>query len=67
MAENKQADRTYNNYIIRQCCWAKGEHAGNWIVQTYHQTGTPWSDECCPHFRTLKEAKTYTQSAKSTF
>ena len=50
--------RTYKGYAIRECERVPGEHAGRWIVQTYHASGVPWSDELCPHFTTLPEALT---------
>lgn len=52
-----KTDRMYKGQMIRECCWAEGEHAGKWIVQTYHHTGLPWSDEECPHYWTLADAK----------
>ena len=50
--------RTYKGYSIRPCERVTGEHAGRWVVQTYHDSGVPWSDEICPHFKTIPEALT---------
>lgn len=52
-----KADRTYKGQLIRDCERVKGEHSGRWIVQTYHSTGLPFSDELCPHFSTLAQAR----------
>lgn len=49
--------RTYYGMTIRRCGWADNPHGGEWLVQTYHQTGVRWSDEECPHYDTLREAK----------
>lgn len=57
MQSKATTDRMYRGQLIRECCWAKGEHAGKWIVQTYHQTGMQWSDEECPHYWTLADAR----------
>jgi hypothetical protein len=48
--------RVYQKYLIYRCQWAGDPHGGQWVVQTYHW-GTPWADEHCPHFRTIKEAQ----------
>lgn len=57
--------RSYKGHNIYECERIKGEHAGNWIVQTYHSpTGMPWSDEECPHFPTLKAARDYINMIK---
>ena len=50
--------RHYKGYSIRPCQRLKGEHAGRWIVQAYHASGVPFSDDLCPHFKTLPEART---------
>ena len=51
-------DRKYKGQMIRECDYARGEHNGRWIIQTYHgPTGNPWSDENCPHYHTLAEAR----------
>ena len=47
----------YMGEIIRPCERAKGEHGGAWIVQSYHSSGTPYSDDLCSHHPTLKQAK----------
>ena len=49
--------RTYKGLLIRECAWVTGEHPGRWIVQIYHETGIPYSDELCPHYRSLAQAK----------
>ena len=49
--------RKYNGYIIRDCAWAGDPHRGKYLVQTYHESGSPWSDEQCPHYATLADAK----------
>jgi hypothetical protein len=53
--------RTYYGRTIQRCLWADNPHGGEWFVQTYHKPGnrasTPWSDEECPHYQTLAEAK----------
>ena len=49
--------RTYKGQHIRPCEDASGQHRGRWMVQTYHRTGNPWSDEYCPHYHTLAEAR----------
>ena len=50
--------RIYKGYWIRPCVSA--DHKGRWIIQTYHRpTGTPWSDEECPHFGSLAAAREY--------
>lgn len=51
-------DRKYKGQIIRDCAWADGEHNGKYVVQTYHAgTGMPWSDEECPHYWSLAQAR----------
>lgn len=50
-------DRTYKGKHIYECERVTGEHEGKWIVQTYHDSGTPYADELCPHYRTLAEAR----------
>ena len=51
-------DRTYKGQLIRECDYPRGEHAGRWIIQTYHgPTGNPWADEYCPHYRTIGVAR----------
>lgn len=47
----------YRGRVIRDCVDAAGEHSGRWIIQTYHQTGNPWTDELCPHYASLRAAK----------
>ena len=49
--------RIYRGYAIYRCQWANDPHGGRWAVQTHHETGTPWADECCPHYQTLREAR----------
>ena len=51
--------RKYKGHWITDCEMADWrEHGGRWIVITHHkQTGLPWADQFCPHFRTLREAK----------
>jgi len=48
---------TYRGQLISRCERVAGEHRGRWTVQTYHQTGMPWSDEQCPHYPTLAVAR----------
>ena len=48
---------TYRGHTIYPCERAAGEHAGRWVVQTYHPTGLPHADELCPHAYTLEEAR----------
>lgn len=50
---------TYMGIKIRRCGWEVGQHSGRWIIQSYHETGIPWSDECCKHVRSLAEAREY--------
>ena len=51
---------TYWGHRIIRCNWEKGRHRGEWYVQTYHSpTGMAWSDEECPHYDTIAEAKAY--------
>ena len=52
-------DHRYKGKLIRKCVWAPGVHDGHWLIQSYHQTGMTVSDELCPHFHTLSEAKSY--------
>lgn len=55
-----QATRThtYKGQTIYPCERVRGEHRGQWMVQTYHgPTGMPYADELCPHYWTLAEAK----------
>ena len=40
---------------VIKCCYARGEHTGKWIVQSY-EGGTRWSDDQCSHYITRKEA-----------
>jgi len=48
----------YKGFHIYECERIKGEHAGRWVVQTFHEaTGIAWSDDQCPHFQTLKDAR----------
>jgi hypothetical protein len=49
--------RTYRGMTIYRCLWAGDPHGGKWVVQTYHESGMPWADECCPHYWTLDQAK----------
>ena len=49
--------RIYRGHLIYRCLWAGDPHGGKWVVQTHHERGMPWSDEHCPHFATLREAK----------
>ena len=49
--------RVYGGHLIYRCRWAGDPHGGKWVVQTHHESGMPWSDEHCPHFATLREAK----------
>lgn len=47
----------YRGQLIIPCERAAGEHHGRWVLVTYHRpTGMPWSDEQCPHYRTLEDA-----------
>ena len=51
---------TYRGQRIIRCNWEEGRHRGEWYVQTYHSpTGMAWSDEECPHYDTIAEAKAY--------
>ena len=50
---------TFMGERIYRCERVEGEHAGRWIVQTYHSTGLPYADELCPHYRRLADAKDY--------
>ena len=43
--------RIYRGHVIIKI--SKGE----WVVQTHHESGTPWADEHCPHYQTLREAR----------
>lgn len=60
----KYLNRTFMGRSIYECEAAPSErsaysHKGKWTVQTFHQTGTPYADELCPHFPTLAEARQY--------
>ena len=46
----------YRSAYVTKCCYARGEHTGKWIVQTYHQSGNPWSDDQCRHYTSRKYA-----------
>ena len=51
---------TYRGQRIIRCNWEEGRHRGEWYIQTYHSpTGMPWSDEECPHFDTIAQARNY--------
>jgi len=53
-------DRLYHGKIIRACVSAEQgaySHRGRWIVQAHHETGNLLSDELCPHYQTLAQAK----------
>lgn len=48
----------YRGTWIEPCERAEGEHKGSWVIPIYHKgTGLLYSDELCPHFRTIVEAK----------
>lgn len=49
----------YKGELISECQWEKGAHAGKWTIVEYHESGRPYADELCPHFRTLREAREY--------
>ena len=49
--------RIYRGHAIYRCEWADDPHGGKWVVQTHHESGTPWADEYCPHYQTLREAR----------
>ena len=56
----KHLNRTYKGRHIYECDSAEHSaysHNGRWIVQTYHQTGTGYADELCPHFHSLAGAR----------
>lgn len=56
---------TYKGESIIECERVKGEHPGNWIVPARHRpTGLPYSDELCPHFHTLQDARDYINTYK---
>ena len=42
---------------IVECEFAGNPHGGKWRVRIYDPSGMMWSDECCPHFPTKKEAQ----------
>ena len=47
----------YRGNRIYECECAPSEHRGGWFIQAYHPTGIPYSDELCPHFQSIHEAK----------
>lgn len=52
----------YRGTMIEPCESARQgqdaySHRGPWIVRTYHKTGVRWSDQECPHFGTLADAR----------
>lgn len=54
--------RTYKGQRIEAWDGPLGSYPGGeprYYVQTYHDTGSPWSPECCPKFWTLKAAKVW--------
>ena len=60
MERSELAERVYMGVVIARCERVRGEHDGEWVVQTIHATtGMMWADEMCPHFQTVREAKAY--------
>ena len=60
MARTGRTMTTYRGQRIVRCNWEEGRHRGEWYIQTYHSpTGMPWSDEECPHYATLAQARDY--------
>lgn len=47
----------YRGYSISECVYV--ERRGSWYVQTYHITGLPYSEECCPLFSSPESARAW--------
>jgi len=55
----------YRGHLIVRCNWETGRHRGGWYIQTYHPTGTAWSDEECPHFGSIAGARDYIRDSEA--
>ena len=47
-------DHRYRGHRI---CRSSYVQSRRWYVQVFHHTGMAWSEECCPQFDTLAQAR----------